>query len=86
MHLAGLSPDLFTLNILANCLCNLNRVSEGLAAMTGILRRGYIPDIVTYNTLIKGLCRVHRISVATWLFLRMQKLRLYAQVALINGQ
>ena len=36
MHLPGLSPDCCTLNILINCLCNVNWVSQGLAAMVGI--------------------------------------------------
>ncbi|XP_031282459.1 pentatricopeptide repeat-containing protein At1g12300, mitochondrial-like, partial [Pistacia vera] len=52
----GLLPDLYTLNILINCFCNVGRVCDGFVVFGRILRRGFNPDAVTFNSLIKGLC------------------------------
>lgn len=51
MQSSGLPSNIFTLNILLNCFCNVNRVCDGFVVMGSILSRGYSPDTVTYTSL-----------------------------------
>ena len=52
----GIYPDVYTLNILINCFCHLNRVDFGFSVLATILKLGYHPNTCTLNTLVKGLC------------------------------
>ena len=64
----GLMPDLFTLNVLINCFCNVGRVCDGFVVFGRILRWGFSPNVVTLTSLIKGLCLENRSSEATRLY------------------
>ncbi|KAL7161208.1 hypothetical protein ACSBR2_041792 [Camellia fascicularis] len=57
-------PDKFTLNIVINCFCKLNRVDLGFSILGNLLKLGYEPNITTFNTLINGLCVNAKIALA----------------------
>uniref|UniRef100_A0A2N9GUD4 H(+)-exporting diphosphatase n=1 Tax=Fagus sylvatica TaxID=28930 RepID=A0A2N9GUD4_FAGSY len=52
----GISPDVYTLTVLINCFCHLNRVDFGFSVLARILKLGYQPNCITLNTIVKGLC------------------------------
>ncbi|XP_028122912.1 pentatricopeptide repeat-containing protein At1g62914, mitochondrial-like [Camellia sinensis] len=56
--------DKFTLNIVINCFCKLNRVDLGFSILGNLLKLGYEPNITTFNTLINGLCVNAKIALA----------------------
>ncbi|GMQ10938.1 hypothetical protein CsSME_00053743 [Camellia sinensis var. sinensis] len=51
-----IKPDKFTLTIVINCFCNLNRVDLGFSVFRNLLKLGHEPDTTTFTTLIKGFC------------------------------
>jgi len=56
MESFGISPDVYTLNVLVNCYCHLNLVNFGFSVLATILKLGYQPNHITLTTLVKGLC------------------------------
>ena len=43
MESFGISPDVYTLTVLINCFCHLNRVNFGFSVLATILKLGYLP-------------------------------------------
>ncbi|KAG6778997.1 hypothetical protein POTOM_015361 [Populus tomentosa] len=68
MELAGLSPNTYTLNMLINCFCQLQRIDLGFSVLAKGIKLGLQPTIVTFNTLTNGLCKVGKFSQAAELF------------------
>ena len=88
MESFGISPDVYTLTVLINCYCHLNRVNFGFSVLATILKLGYLPTQTTPNTLLKGLrlqgniswkwrtkglCKIGQIGVAIRLFRKLEK-------------
>ncbi|XP_031267041.1 pentatricopeptide repeat-containing protein At1g62910-like [Pistacia vera] len=63
--------DFMSLNILINCLCNIERGSDGFVVFGAILMLGFSPNIVTFTCLIKGLCVERKIMESMELFKKM---------------
>ena len=45
----GISPNVYTINILVNCFCHLNRVDFRFSVLARILKLGYHPDSITLD-------------------------------------
>ncbi|KAI3470258.1 hypothetical protein Pfo_026921 [Paulownia fortunei] len=58
----------YTMNIIINCYCLLNRVEFGLGIMGILLKEQYEPDVTTFATIIKGLYSVGKVGEATKIF------------------
>ena len=71
MVLLEVAPDVYSLNILINCFCNLNQMGFSLSVLGKILKLGFEPDITTLNTLIKGFLHENRIAEATQLWRKL---------------
>ncbi|KAL8508415.1 hypothetical protein ACS0TY_018869 [Phlomoides rotata] len=76
MRHSSLPVDEFTMNIIINCCCHLNRVDFGFAVLGSFLKQGYKPDVTTFNTLLKGLFLVGNIAKAEALFNKVFTFRL----------
>ena len=50
----GITPNVYTLNVLINCYCHLNRVNFGFSVLATILKLGYLPTQPTLNTLFNS--------------------------------
>ena len=68
----GISPNVYTLNILVNCFCHLNQVDFGFSILATILKLGHHPNFVTLNTLVKGLCLQGNVARAVRLVEEME--------------
>jgi pentatricopeptide repeat protein len=55
IELLGITPDVYTLGILINCFCHLNRVDFGFCILARILKLGFQLNCTILNTLVKGL-------------------------------
>ncbi|CAO2822301.1 unnamed protein product [Amaranthus hypochondriacus] len=64
LYLSEIRPDLFSLNILANCFCRLGYVDYGFSILAIIIKLGHEANMVTFNTLLNGLIRSHRFHQA----------------------
>ena len=88
MESFGISPDVYTLTVLINCYCHLNRVNFGFSVLATILKLGYLPTQTTLNTLLKGLrlqgniswkwrtkglCKIGQTGVAIRLLRKLEK-------------
>ncbi|KAJ4955974.1 hypothetical protein NE237_012757 [Protea cynaroides] len=60
----GVSPDVYTFNILIRGFCQNSMVEEGFRFFKEMSRFRCDPDIVTYNTLVDGLCRSGKVRIA----------------------
>uniref|UniRef100_A0A2N9GIN2 H(+)-exporting diphosphatase n=1 Tax=Fagus sylvatica TaxID=28930 RepID=A0A2N9GIN2_FAGSY len=69
----GISPDVYTLTVLINCFCHLNRVDFGFSVLARILKLGYQPNCITLNTIVKGLCLQGDLGGAVRLVVEMEK-------------
>jgi pentatricopeptide repeat protein len=49
-------PDVYTMSVLINCFCHLNRVQYGFLVLARMVKLDYQPSQVTLNTLLNGLC------------------------------
>ncbi|TYI84818.1 hypothetical protein E1A91_D05G392500v1 [Gossypium mustelinum] len=56
MELLGVSHDVYSMSILINCFCQLDRIDFGLSILGKMLKLGVEPSAVTFSTLINGLC------------------------------
>ncbi|MFQ6641186.1 hypothetical protein Gotur_015451, partial [Gossypium turneri] len=56
MELLGVSHNVYSMNILTNCFCQLGRIDFGFSVLGKMLKLGVEPDVVTFSTLINGLC------------------------------
>ncbi|KAL0388114.1 UNVERIFIED_CONTAM: putative pentatricopeptide repeat-containing protein, mitochondrial [Sesamum radiatum] len=66
----------YTLTIVINCYCLLNRVDFGFAILGSFFKRGYEPNVTTFTTLIKGLFSDDRVIKAENLFKKLLTLKL----------
>ncbi|KAL0388084.1 UNVERIFIED_CONTAM: putative pentatricopeptide repeat-containing protein, mitochondrial [Sesamum radiatum] len=66
----------YTMNIVTNCYCLLNRVDFGFAILGSFFKRGYEPNVTTFNTLIKGLFLDDKVIEAEKLFKKLSTLKL----------
>ncbi len=73
MESVGISLNVYTLNVLINCFCHLNRVDFGFSVLARILKLGYQPDCITLNTLVKRLCLQGNLAGAVRLVVEMEK-------------
>ncbi|KAK8562632.1 hypothetical protein V6N12_010706 [Hibiscus sabdariffa] len=64
LELFGVSNDVYSLNILVNCFCQLGRIGFGLCVLWKMLKFGVEPDV----TLINGLVKRSKIPLAVSLF------------------
>ncbi|RYR58015.1 hypothetical protein Ahy_A05g023674 [Arachis hypogaea] len=47
-----LKSDIYTLNIVVNCLCRLNHTPFAFSAVGMMFKFGLEPDVVTFNTIV----------------------------------
>ena len=73
MESLGIAADVYTLNTLINCFCQLNRVDFGFSVLATILKLGCQPDNITLNSLLKGFCHQGNIAGAVRLVEEMEK-------------
>ncbi|KAL0377014.1 UNVERIFIED_CONTAM: putative pentatricopeptide repeat-containing protein, mitochondrial [Sesamum calycinum] len=76
MHQLGTPVSEYTLTIVINCYCLLNRVDFGFAILGSFFKRGYEPNVTTFTTLIKGLFLDDNVIEAEKLFKKLLALRL----------
>uniref|UniRef100_A0A7N2R348 Uncharacterized protein n=1 Tax=Quercus lobata TaxID=97700 RepID=A0A7N2R348_QUELO len=78
MESFGISPDVYTLNVLVNCYCHLNLVNFG--NISGVVRlveemenKGYQPNAITCGTIINSMCKNGQTGVAIKLLKKLEK-------------
>lgn len=69
----GVTPDLYTYNILIRGFCKNSMVDEGFRFFKEMTSFNCNPDVVTYNTLVDGLCRTGKVRIAHNLVKGMSK-------------
>ncbi|KAL0413958.1 UNVERIFIED_CONTAM: putative pentatricopeptide repeat-containing protein, mitochondrial [Sesamum radiatum] len=88
MRQLGTPVNKYTLNIVINCYCLLNRVDFGFGILGSFFKRGYKPNAATFNTLIKGLFLDDNVIEAEKLFKKLLALGICDEVMIltvING-
>ncbi|PPR88694.1 hypothetical protein GOBAR_AA31988 [Gossypium barbadense] len=60
----GVTPDVYTFNILIKGFCMNSMVDEGFRFFKEMERFKCDPDVVTYNIIVDGLCRVGKVGIA----------------------
>lgn len=60
----GVTPDVYTFNILIRGFCMNSMVDEGFGFFKEMERLKCDPDVITYNTIVDGLCRVGKVGIA----------------------
>ncbi|KAK4394078.1 putative pentatricopeptide repeat-containing protein, mitochondrial [Sesamum angolense] len=73
---SGAPVNEYTLTIVTNCYCLLNRVDFGFAILGSFFKRGYEPNVTTFTTLIKGLFLDDKVIEAEKLFKKLLALKL----------
>ncbi|XP_059629779.1 pentatricopeptide repeat-containing protein At1g62914, mitochondrial-like [Cornus florida] len=68
MRVLCISIDDYTMTIVINCYCHLNRVDFGFATLGDLFKRGHVPNVTTFTTLIKGLFLKDKFAEAMELF------------------
>ncbi|XP_031257993.1 pentatricopeptide repeat-containing protein At1g12300, mitochondrial-like [Pistacia vera] len=81
----GLLPDLYTLNILINCFCNVGREYEAVEFLKKMVVFGVRPNVITYGPLINGLCRTGNTTIALDTRTDVDKPDLVTFITMING-
>ncbi|KAL8513014.1 hypothetical protein ACS0TY_019262 [Phlomoides rotata] len=76
MRHSSLPVNEFTMNIIINCCCHLNRVDFWFAVLGSFLKQDYEPNVTTFNTLLKGLFLVGNVAKAEALFNKVLTFRL----------
>ena len=69
----GVTPDVYTYNILIRGFCKNSMVDEGFHFFKEMMSFDCDPDVVTYNTLVDGLCQAGKVSIAHNLVNGMRK-------------
>lgn len=67
----GVSPNVFTYNILIRGFCGVRDLEKGLGFFAEMQKNGCLPNVVTYNTLIDAYCKSRRLDDAFKLFKTM---------------
>ncbi|CAL5416392.1 unnamed protein product [Camellia sinensis] len=73
MCLLGISTNEYTLTIVINCLCRLNRVDYGFSVVASFFKRGYVPSVYTFSTLMNGFILQDKTGKAMELFNKLVK-------------
>ncbi|XP_062175798.1 pentatricopeptide repeat-containing protein At5g39710 [Alnus glutinosa] len=60
----GVSPNVYTFNILIRGFCGAGNLEMGLRFFSEMERNGCLPNVVTYNTLIDAYCKLGRVDEA----------------------
>lgn len=60
----GHDPDVFTYNIVVNCLCKNGQLEEAKEILNQMVDQGCLLDVTTFNTLIAALCTWNRLEEA----------------------
>ncbi|KAF5962188.1 hypothetical protein HYC85_003397 [Camellia sinensis] len=68
IRLLGITVDDYTLNVVINCLCHLNRVDYGFSVLSSFFKLGYVPCVSTFNTLMNGFILQDKTGKAMELF------------------
>ncbi|KAK4394076.1 putative pentatricopeptide repeat-containing protein, mitochondrial [Sesamum angolense] len=71
MRQLGAPVNEYTLTIVINCYCLLNRVDFGFSILGSFFKRGYQPNVTTFTTLIKGLFLDDKVMEAERLFKKL---------------
>jgi pentatricopeptide repeat protein len=89
MESLGIAPNVYTLSVLINCFCHLNRVDFGFFVLARILKLGYQPNCITLTALANGLRLQGNIAGAVRLVDEMEKKGYKPNVityeAIVNG-
>ncbi|PIN15574.1 hypothetical protein CDL12_11780 [Handroanthus impetiginosus] len=67
----GAPVNEYTLTILINCFCNLNRADLGFSILGSFFKCGYNPSVTTFTTLLKGLFLEEKVSEGEKLFKKL---------------
>ncbi|XP_071691757.1 pentatricopeptide repeat-containing protein At5g39710 [Rutidosis leptorrhynchoides] len=85
----GVSPNVFTYNILIRGFCGVKELEKGLGFFAEMQKNGCLPNVVTYNTLIDAYCKLRRLDDAFKLFktmsTRMLEPNLISYNVILNG-
>ncbi|XP_076887230.1 pentatricopeptide repeat-containing protein At5g39710-like [Bidens hawaiensis] len=86
MHMinTGVSPNVFTYNILIRGFCAVNELEKGLEFFDKMQTNGCLPNVVTYNTLINAYCKLSKLDDALKVFDKMSKRDLEPNVISYN--
>ncbi|KAL0559677.1 hypothetical protein IC582_000042 [Cucumis melo] len=68
---SGVSPNVYTYNILIRGFCTAGNLEMGLSFFGEMERNGCLPNVVTYNTIIDAYCKLRKIDEAFKLFRSM---------------
>lgn len=60
----GVTPDVYTFNILIRGFCKNSMLDEGFRFFKEMEQFKCEPDVITYNTIIDGLCRSGKVRIA----------------------
>uniref|UniRef100_A0A7N0UAC8 Pentatricopeptide repeat-containing protein n=1 Tax=Kalanchoe fedtschenkoi TaxID=63787 RepID=A0A7N0UAC8_KALFE len=60
----GVTPDVYTFNILIRGFCVNSMVDEAFHFFKKMARLNCEADVVTYNTIVDGLCRAGKVNIA----------------------
>jgi pentatricopeptide repeat protein len=89
MNLFGVTHNVYSLNILINCLCRFNHVHFAVSTLGKTVKLGMQPNAITFNTLNNGLCIEGEIKEAVGLFNEMVRRRhepdVISYTTVING-
>ncbi|KAL6204324.1 hypothetical protein ACLB2K_021592 [Fragaria x ananassa] len=67
----GIRPDKYTLSIIMNCFCHLNKMGFSLSVLGHLFKLGRQSNVISYNTLINGFVLKNRIQEAAQIFSKM---------------
>ncbi|CAL5413499.1 unnamed protein product [Camellia sinensis] len=73
IRLLGITVDYYTMNIVINCLCHLNRVDYGFSVLGSFFKRGYVSSVYTFSTLMNGFILQDKAAKAMELFNKLVK-------------
>lgn len=80
----------YTMNIVINCCCHLNRIDSAFAVLGNFLKQDCNPNATTFNTLLKGLFLVGKVEKAESFFQKILNLKLcepddFMMLTVMNG-
>ncbi|EPS66849.1 hypothetical protein M569_07924, partial [Genlisea aurea] len=85
----GISPNVYTYNVLIRGLCANKEMNQGLSLFEQMEKRGVLPNVVTFNTVIDAYCKSRNIDQAYGLLKQMWERNLEPNVitynVIING-
>ncbi|XP_069149047.1 pentatricopeptide repeat-containing protein At5g39710 [Solanum lycopersicum] len=86
---SGVSPNVYTYNIMIRGLCAKGELQKSLVVFNEMEKNGCLRNVVTYNTIIGGYCKIGKVDEAVKLLKLMQVRSLEPSVvtynAIING-